>query len=113
MSLIFVFFKVGDYVYEKMLYCIQPFSCTAKVGTFNAICLVLTKEMTQIWHLWQDLLKSTSENLAIIWWLDSGNSLEGISHIVMEGLNLWQILAKVLAFKPKESQQQTDLKSAW
>ena len=44
----FFFFKVGDYVYEKMLYCIQPFSCTAKVGTFNAICLVLTKEMTQI-----------------------------------------------------------------
>ena len=50
-----------------------------------AIYLVLTKEMAQIWQLWQELLKSTSK----IW------KPEGIIYMVMEDLNIWQILAEV------------------
>ena len=48
---------------KKNLFCIQPLWRTAKPNTFFTICLVLTKEMAHIWHLWQELLKSTSKIL--------------------------------------------------
>ena len=46
------------YFYEKNLFYMQPLWCTAKLDRFYVIYLVLTKEMAQIWHLWQELLKS-------------------------------------------------------
>ena len=45
----------------KKLYCIQQLWCTAKLYKFYVIYLVLTKEMAQKWHLWQELIKSTSK----------------------------------------------------
>ena len=80
-------FRKQMYFYEKNLFCIQPLWCTAKLDKFLEIYLVLAKEMAQIWHLWQELLKSTSK----IW------KSEGINnYIVIEDKNLWQILVEVL-----------------
>ena len=79
------------------LYCIQLLSCIAKLDKYCRIYLVLTKETRQKWHLWQDLLKSTSKVCKpsydwMTWWRQQS---EGISYILMEEyLNLWQILVK-------------------
>ena len=40
--------------------------------------------MAQIWHLWQELLRSTSES-----WKP-----EGINYTVIEDFNVWQILTE-------------------
>ena len=62
------------------------FWCTAQLDKFYAIYLVLAMEKAQVWHLWEELLKSTSK----IW------KPEVVNYIVMKDLNLWQILAEVL-----------------
>ena len=51
-------FQKQMYFYEKNLVYIEPFWCTAKLDKFFTIYFVLTKEMAQIWQLWQELLKS-------------------------------------------------------
>ena len=84
----------------KKLYCIQPLSCAAKLDKYYGIYLVLTKGISQKWHLWQDLLKSSSK----VWieWLDAGNNLKA-SFIVIEDFNLWHILTKFLPTLISES----------
>ena len=77
----------------KKLYSIQPVWYTAKLDMFYAIYLALTKEMAQKWHLWQELLKSTSKigkpSYDQITWCRQQS--EGINNTVMEDLNLWPI----------------------
>ena len=52
--------------FVKKMYCIQQLSCNAKLDRFYAIYLVLTNKIARKWHLWQNLLNSTSKNLAMI-----------------------------------------------
>ena len=63
-----------------------------------AIYLVLTREMAQEWHLWHELLKSTSNiwKPSYDWVTLFKKQSEGINYIVMKDLNLWQILAEIL-----------------
>ena len=92
-----LFLKINLLLWKKP-YCIQQLRCTAKLDKFYEIYLVLTKEMAQKWHLWQELLKSSSKIWIpsydwMAWCRQQG---EDINYIVMEDLNLWSILAKVL-----------------
>ena len=93
-----------------MLYCIQPLWCTAKLDKVYAIYLILTKEMAQEWYLWQEVLNTCQkfEDLAMIWWLDAGNKLQGINYIGMEDLNLCSIKIIFVNLSNKLTQDRLD-----
>ena len=59
-----------------------------------AIYLVLTREMAQEWHLWHELLKSTSNiwKPSYDWVTLFKKQSEGTNDIVMK--HVWQILQK-------------------
>ena len=87
------FSKIIVFLWKKVvLYTATLMHCKAR--KFYTIYLVVSKEMAQIWHLWQELLKSTSK----IWkprydWMTwCRQQSEGINFVMMEDLNLWQIL---------------------
>ena len=90
-------FKINLLLWKK-LHCIQQLRCTAKLDMFYTTYLVSTKEMAQKWHLLHELLQSTSK----IWKPCSGWMIwcrqqpEDINYILMEDLNLWPVLGKVL-----------------
>ena len=91
------FLKINLLLWKK-LDCTQQLWCTAKLDKFYVIYLVLTKEMAQKWHLWQELIKSTWKI-----WIPSNDWMTwcrkhstGINYIMIEDLNIWSILAEVL-----------------
>ena len=63
-----------------------------------AIYLVLTREMAQEWHLWCELLKSTSSiwKPSYDWVTLFKKQSKGINYMVMKDLSLWQFLAEIL-----------------
>ena len=90
------FLKINLLMWKK-LYCIHQLWCTAKLDKLFVICLVLTKEMAQKWHLWQELKRSTSKiwKPSYDWMTLYRQHSADINFIVMEDLNLWPILAEV------------------
>ena len=78
------------------------------------IYLVQTKRMAQKWHLWHQLLKSTSKNWEPSYdWMTwcrkqfedinyiCRKQFEDINYIGMEDLKLWQILAELILWAYK------------
>ena len=89
------FLKISLLVWKKSVLH-TTILCTTKLDKFhlNVIYLVLTKEMAQKWHLWQELLKLTSKlwKPSYAWMTWCRQQSKDINYVVMEYLNLWPIL---------------------
>ena len=87
------FAKINLLLWKK-LYTISLMHCKAR-PILGDLLRTNHKEMSQKWYVWQKLLNSTSKiwKPSYDWRIWFSQQSEGINHIVIEDLNIWQITA--------------------